>query len=195
MMNKGLGMARRLLADSGRQQSRRLAAAAFVRQQRWFGAESEAVAKKEDGESSTELTFSTPRVKALYERLAKLEKEEVSMVGAIILDTLDVTVEENEFYYYGIGTYGGGGGGGGAGTAEAVEEVKKDTFDLKLVGFDDKSKIKVIKEVRSLAGLGLKEAKELVESAPKVIQKDLKTETAEELKEKLEALGAQIELV
>eukprot|EP00535_Pseudo-nitzschia_heimii_P002151 CAMPEP_0197184218 /NCGR_PEP_ID=MMETSP1423-20130617/9495_1 /TAXON_ID=476441 /ORGANISM="Pseudo-nitzschia heimii, Strain UNC1101" /LENGTH=256 /DNA_ID=CAMNT_0042634989 /DNA_START=89 /DNA_END=856 /DNA_ORIENTATION=+ len=75
--------------------------------------------------------------------------------------------------------YGGGGGGaaqgadGGTGAAEeAVEE--KTIFDLKLVGFDAKAKIKVIKEVRSIAGLGLKEAKELVEGAPKVVQKDLK---------------------
>ena len=68
-------------------------------------------------------------------------------------------------------------------------------FDLKLVGFDAKAKIKVIKEVRSIAGLGLKEAKELVESAPKVIQKDLKPEKAEELKAALEAVGAQVEVV
>jgi large subunit ribosomal protein L7/L12 len=94
---------------------------------------------------------------------------------------------------------GGGGGGGGAGgagaavEAEAVEE--KTIFDLKLIGFDAKAKIKVIKEVRSIGGLGLKEAKELVEGAPKVIQKDLKLDKAEELKAKLEAVGAQVEIV
>jgi large subunit ribosomal protein L7/L12 len=71
----------------------------------------------------------------------------------------------------------------------------KTIFDLKLVGFDAKAKIKVIKEVRAIAGLGLKEAKELVESAPKVIQKDLKQEKADELKAQLEAVGAEIELV
>jgi large subunit ribosomal protein L7/L12 len=94
--------------------------------------------------------------------------------------------------------YGGGGGGGGAAgddgaAAEAVEE--KTIFDLKLIGFDAKAKIKVIKEVRSIGGLGLKEAKELVEGAPKVIQKDLKQDKAEELKAKLEAVGAQVEIV
>jgi large subunit ribosomal protein L7/L12 len=67
--------------------------------------------------------------------------------------------------------------------------------DLKLTGFDEKSKIKVIKEVRSIAGLGLKEAKELVEGFPKTIQKGLKPELADELKAKLEAVGAKIELV
>ena len=65
---------------------------------------------------------------------------------------------------------------------------------MRLVGFDAKAKIKVIKEVRAIAGLGLKEAKELVESAPKVVQKDLKPEKAEELKAQLEAVGAQVEI-
>eukprot|EP00980_Cylindrotheca_fusiformis_P003659 scaffold818_cov136-Cylindrotheca_fusiformis.AAC.25 len=90
-----------------------------------------------------------------------------------------------------------GGGVAQAGGAEPVEEAQKEKtiFDLKLLGFDAKAKIKVIKEVRSIAGLGLKEAKELVESAPKVIQKDLKPEKAEELKAQLEAVGAQVEVV
>ena len=61
----------------------------------------------------------------------------------------------------------GGGGGDGGGAAAAVEEVvEKVIFDLKLTGFDAKSKIKVIKEIRSVTTLGLKEAKELVEGAP-----------------------------
>ena len=95
------------------------------------------------------------------------------------------------------GEFGGAGGAvGGGGEAAAVEEVveEKTIFDLKLVGFDAKAKIKVIKEVRAIAGLGLKEAKELVESAPKVVQKDLKPEKAEELKAQLEAVGAQVEI-
>jgi large subunit ribosomal protein L7/L12 len=55
-------------------------------------------------------------------------------------------------------------------------------------------KLKVIKEIRALGGLGLKEAKELVEGAPKTIQKGLKPEAAEELKKKLEEVGAVVEL-
>ena len=93
--------------------------------------------------------------------------------------------------------YSGGGGavqGGAGGAAEEVVE-EKTIFDLKLVGFDAKAKIKVIKEVRAIAGLGLKEAKEMVEGAPKVIQKDLKQDKADELKAKLEAVGAQVEIV
>ena len=58
-------------------------------------------------------------------------------------------------------------GGGGDGGGEKVEEVvEKTVFDLKLTGFDAKAKIKVIKEIRGLTSLGLKEAKELVEGAP-----------------------------
>jgi large subunit ribosomal protein L7/L12 len=91
-------------------------------------------------------------------------------------------------------SYGGGGQVAAAAPVEEVQEAKT-IFDLKLVSFDAKAKIKVIKEVRAIAGLGLKEAKELVESAPKIIQKDLKPEKAEELKAALEAVGAQVEVV
>ena len=92
----------------------------------------------------------------------------------------------------------GSGGGGGdddddAPAAEAV--VEKTIFDIKLVAFDPTSKIKVIKEVRAIAGLGLKEAKEMVEGAPKTILKDIKKEQAEEIKAKLEELGATVEIV
>lgn len=86
-----------------------------------------------------------------------------------------------------------GGEGEGAAAEEVVEE--KTAFDLKLTGFEAKSKIKVIKEVRAMTSLGLKEAKELVEGAPTTVKKDIKKEEAEELKGKLEALGAQVEIV
>ncbi|GMH58588.1 hypothetical protein TrLO_g10906 [Triparma laevis f. longispina] len=89
------------------------------------------------------------------------------------------------------------GGGGGGGPAVAVEEEVKEEkviFDVKLTGFDAKSKIKVIKEVRTITGLGLKEAKEMVEGAPKTIKKDVKKEEADELVEKLKAAGGEAEL-
>eukprot|EP00545_Synedropsis_sp_CCMP1620_P003397 CAMPEP_0119013894 /NCGR_PEP_ID=MMETSP1176-20130426/9192_1 /TAXON_ID=265551 /ORGANISM="Synedropsis recta cf, Strain CCMP1620" /LENGTH=269 /DNA_ID=CAMNT_0006967021 /DNA_START=105 /DNA_END=914 /DNA_ORIENTATION=+ len=89
----------------------------------------------------------------------------------------------------------GGAGGAAAGGEEAAPAEEKTAFDLRLEAFDAKSKIKVIKEVRAIAGLGLKEAKEMVEGAPKVIIKGIKKEEAEELKEKLEAIGATIEIV
>jgi len=80
--------------------------------------------------------------------------------------------------------------GGDAGAAAAEE---KDEFDVVLAAVGDK-KINVIKEVRTITGLGLKEAKELVESAPKVVKEGAKKEEAEELKKKLEEAGASVEL-
>ncbi|MBD8878849.1 50S ribosomal protein L7/L12 [Roseibium polysiphoniae] len=79
---------------------------------------------------------------------------------------------------------------GGAGEA-AVEE--KTEFDVVLTAAGDK-KINVIKEVRAITGLGLKEAKELVESAPKPVKEGAPKDEAEELKKKLEEAGASVEL-
>ena len=78
---------------------------------------------------------------------------------------------------------------------ETAPIVEKTVFELKLLGFDAKSKIKVIKEVRAITGLGLKDAKELVEGAPTVIKKDLKQGEAEELQKKLQEVGATMEIV
>ena len=75
--------------------------------------------------------------------------------------------------------------------AEAA--VEKDTFDVVLESAGE-SKIKVIKEVRALTGLGLKEAKELVESAPKAVLEGAKKEDAEKAKEALEGAGAGVSL-
>ena len=78
-----------------------------------------------------------------------------------------------------------------AGPAEAKEE--KTTFDVILKQFGDK-KIQVIKEVRALTGLGLKEAKDVVEGAPKPVKQGLSKEDAEAAKKQLEAAGAVVEL-
>ncbi|WP_026927662.1 50S ribosomal protein L7/L12 [Granulicoccus phenolivorans] len=80
-------------------------------------------------------------------------------------------------------------GGAGGEAAEAAEEQTE--FDVVLEGAGDK-KIQVIKEVRALTSLGLKEAKELVESAPKAVLEKVKKEEAEAAKEKLEAAGASV---
>jgi len=99
--------------------------------------------------------------------------------------------------YYGIDMSQASAAGPAGGAAEAEEEVKveeKTLFELKLTGFDAKSKIKVIKEIRSITALGLKEAKELVEGSPKVVKKDIKMEEAEELKAKIEAVGGTVEI-
>ena len=83
------------------------------------------------------------------------------------------------------------GAGDGAGAAEAVEE--QDEFDVVLEGAGEK-KINVIKEVRALTSLGLKEAKDLVESAPKAVLEKVNKETAEKAKESLEGAGASVSL-
>ena len=80
-----------------------------------------------------------------------------------------------------------------AGDAEEAEEAK-DSFNVVLAGVGEK-KIQVIKEVRSLTSLGLKEAKELVDNAPKAVLEGLTKEDAEKAKTALEAVGAEVELV
>ncbi|MGM0554914.1 MAG: 50S ribosomal protein L7/L12 [Myxococcota bacterium] len=82
----------------------------------------------------------------------------------------------------------GPGGGGGA-----AEEEEQTEFDVMLESFGDK-KIQVIKAVRELTSMGLKDAKELVESAPAAIKEGVDKEEAESVKEKLEEAGATVEL-
>ena len=78
-----------------------------------------------------------------------------------------------------------------AGPAEAAEE--KDSFDVELVDAGA-SKVKVIKIVREVTGLGLKEAKEVVDGAPKIVKEGVSKAEAEDLKAKLEAEGAKVNL-
>jgi large subunit ribosomal protein L7/L12 len=82
------------------------------------------------------------------------------------------------------------GGGGGEGAAAAAP---KDTFDVVLAASGDK-KIQVIKVVRAATGLGLKEAKDLVDSAPKPIKQGIPKEEAEKLKKEIEEAGGTVEL-
>jgi large subunit ribosomal protein L7/L12 len=80
-----------------------------------------------------------------------------------------------------------------AGPAGAEAAVEKDEFDVVLLSAGDK-KIQVIKEVRAITSLGLKEAKELVESAPKAIKEGIAKDEAEKIKEKIEAAGGQADI-
>jgi large subunit ribosomal protein L7/L12 len=81
--------------------------------------------------------------------------------------------------------------GAGGGEAAAAEEQVE--FDVILISSGDK-KIQVIKEVRAITSLGLKEAKELVESAPKAIKEAVSKDEAEKIKEKIEAAGGQVDI-
>ncbi len=125
---------------------------------------------------------------------AKLEKivEELNALTVLEMSQLKSGLEEA----WGVEAAAGGGvvmaaapaaGGADAAADEATE------FNVVLVASDDKKKIAAIKEVRAATGLGLKEAKEIVESAPKSIKEGVDKKTADELKSKLEAAGCKVE--
>lgn len=80
-----------------------------------------------------------------------------------------------------------------AGGADVPEEEEKTEFDVELTEIGSE-KVKVIKVVREATGLGLKEAKDMVDSAPKVLKEGISKEEAEELKKKLEEVGAKVTL-
>ncbi|MBR3394143.1 MAG: 50S ribosomal protein L7/L12 [Firmicutes bacterium] len=123
--------------------------------------------------------------------MAKLSVQEIidALKELSVLELNDlVTACEEEF---GVSAAAGVAVVAAAGPAAAEEE--KTEFDVELTAFGDQ-KIKVIKVVRDATGLGLKEAKELVESAPKVIKEGLKKEDAEALQKQLEEVGAKVTL-
>ena len=104
-----------------------------------------------------------------------------------VIDVANLVKELEEKFGVSAAPVAVAGAGGGAAAEEKTE------FDVVLVDAGAK-KINAIKEVRAITGLGLKEAKELVESAPKVIKEGVDKAEAEELKKKLEAAGAKAEL-
>ena len=127
-----------------------------------------------------------PELKELAEKI----------VGLTLKQAVDLAAYLKEEYKIEPAAGGGGGGGGGGGVATAAPaEVaeEKTTFDVVLKAAGDK-KIQVIKEVRTATGLGLKEAKDLVEGAPKTVKEGLEKAEAEKLKKSLEDQGATVEL-
>jgi large subunit ribosomal protein L7/L12 len=126
--------------------------------------------------------------------MADLKKLAEEIVGLTLLEAQELkTILKDE---YGIEPAAGGavmmaGPAEGAGAAEEAEEQTE--FDVILKSAGDK-KINVIKEVRAVTGLGLKEAKELVEAGGKAIKEAAPKEEAEEIKKKLEEAGAEVEL-
>ncbi len=113
--------------------------------------------------------------------------EEIKKLTVVELNDLVKACEEE----FGVSAAAGvvvAAGGGEAGGAE-----EKDSFDIELTAAGD-AKVKVIKVVRDATGLGLKEAKELVDGAPKVLKEGASKEEAEEMKAKFEEAGAVVEL-
>jgi large subunit ribosomal protein L7/L12 len=143
--------------------------------------------------SSSSVVVDGTKIERLFQKIIWLDMFEVHLLTELLQEKLKMSGIQMGAN---MAAMGGGGGGDSAAVAEKEEEkVEKTTLDVRLVGFDAKNKIKVIKEVRAITGLGLKEAKELVESAPTVIQKDVKKEAAHELQKKLEEIGATVEVV
>ncbi len=133
------------------------------------------------------------------DKKAKKWSSEIKKLGdKIVALTLMQAKELGDYLKdeYGIEPAAGGavmmaGPAAAAGAAEEPEE--KTSFDVILKEFGDK-KIQVIKEVRALTGLGLKEAKDLVDNAPKPVKEGLSKEDAETAKKQLEAVGAVVEI-
>ena len=139
-----------------------------------------------------------PKVEALVDEILGLSLLEVSPLSDLLKDKLGLPDEPAGFplgMVPGLAAPGGAPAAGGAGAEAPAEE--KTTFDVKLKGFEGATKLKVIKEIRALMELGLKESKELVEGSEKeaaVLKSGLSKEEAEAIKEKLAAVGAKIEI-
>ena len=172
---------------------------------RWFSA-APAVAKDAmiasvEGRIKEDDKEYDPKVVSIVDSIVELNLLEVTDLTLALRDRLGLFPEELGFPT-GMGMMMGGAmpagaaaAPGGAPSEEAAPVEEKTLFDLKLEGWDAKDKIKVIKEVRAITGLGLKEAKALVEDAPKTVKKEIKKEEAEELLAKLEKVGAKVAIV
>ena len=114
--------------------------------------------------------------------------EEVKALTVLELSELVKALEEE----FGVSAAAMAAPAAGGAAAPAVEE--KTEFDVVLAGFDAAAKIKVIKAVREVTGLGLAEAKAAVEGTPKTLKEAVSKDEAEELKKKLEESGAKVEL-
>jgi large subunit ribosomal protein L7/L12 len=125
----------------------------------------------------------TPEMEKFIEYIENMTVLELSKLVKALEDRLGVTAAAPVAAMAAMPAAGG----------EAAAEEEKSEFDVVLVSFGA-NKIPVIKEVRAITGLGLKEAKELVEGAPKAVKEGAAKEEAEEIKAKLEGAGATVEL-
>lgn len=120
-------------------------------------------------------------VKELAEQLVNLTVKEANELANVLEEEYDIKPAQAA-----VAVGGGGGGEGGA-------EEEQTEFDVVLTSAGQK-KIAVIKEVRGITGLGLKEAKELVDNAPNAVKEGIAKAEAEEIKSQLEDAGAEVEL-
>lgn len=152
-----------------------------------------ASASEANKEEEEEEPISNPKVLELAEQITQLNLLEVSELTDILRKRLNIQAPMGGMPFPMAGAAPAAPAAAADASAAPAQEEKTE-FTVKLDGFDASSKIKVIKEVRAITELGLKEAKELVEGAPAVLKKSVNKEEAEQLKSKLEAAGAKISL-
>jgi large subunit ribosomal protein L7/L12 len=119
--------------------------------------------------------------------------EEIESLSVLELANLVKALEEKFGVSAAMPVVGVQAPAGAPGAAAPAEAEEKTSFDV-ILAEAGSNKIQVIKEVRAITNLGLKEAKELVESAPKPVKTGVSKEEAEEIKKKLEAVGAKVEI-
>ncbi|MES1907162.1 MAG: hypothetical protein MHM6MM_000335 [Cercozoa sp. M6MM] len=158
--------------------SRRISRSVLRPRRRWFS-----------GEAAAEPTVLAPHIQAIVDDVCKLNLLEVAELVEGLKERLNIPDSALA-------------GGvamampvAAAETEEAPVEEEKTEFTVQLKGFDAGKKIKLIKEVRAITGLGLKEAKALVEGAPAEVKANLPKAEAEELADKLKEVGGDIELI
>jgi large subunit ribosomal protein L7/L12 len=124
--------------------------------------------------------------------MADLDKLVEELSNLTVMEAAELSKKLEEHWGVSAAAPVAAAGGGGGGEAAPAEEEQTE-FDVVLTGAGDK-KINVIKEVRGITGLGLKEAKEMVEGVPKAIKEGVDKDEAQQLKKKLEDVGATVEL-
>jgi large subunit ribosomal protein L7/L12 len=156
------------------------------------------VARDEPDYDPTEArTQPSEKVQRLVDEISTLTLLEVSDLTTLLKKRLGLPARMGMMPAMGMAMggmmpgVGMGSAAGGTATTVGVEEKKpeKTSFDLKLEKYEAASKIKIIKEVRAFTALGLKEAKELVEKAPTLLKQGVSKEEAEQIIEKLKAIG------
>ncbi len=154
--------------------------------------------KEAPKEATKEATEQTAKNESPKEEVKLSEKQEEiikTVESMTVLELADlVKALEDKFGVSAAVSMGGfAGAGAGAGAPGAAQEEEKTSFTVVLTGFGEK-KINVIKEIRAVTTLGLKEAKDLVEAAPKTVKEGVTKDEAEKIKKQLEAVGAKVEL-
>ncbi|XP_053669507.1 uncharacterized protein LOC128719892 [Anopheles marshallii] len=137
-----------------------------------------------------------PKLVSIVDSIAKLNLLEVSELSTLLKRKLNLP--DTAMMPAGFGAFAGGFGGAAPAAVdeeEAAPKVVKTTFKVKLVKFDEKQKVALIKEVKNLLeGMNLVQAKKFVESAPTLVKEDIPKDEAEKLKEAFTKVGAVIEI-